>query len=129
MAFRERLTGALPSELGRLVHLRKLSLEENDLTGSVPPELGQLANLTHLDLSRNRLTGSVPPEFGQLANLTQLWIEENELTGPLPLSLTSLPRSSFLYHSTQLYVLADAGFRAWLETIREHRGTRRDCSN
>ena len=99
------------------------------MTGSIPPELGRLANLTHLAVNGNRLTGRVPPEFGQLANLRQLWLEENELTGPLPLSLTNLPLGSFIYHSTQLCVPNDQGFRAWLMTISQHRGTDRDCDS
>ena len=104
-------------------------LAENGLTGPIPPEIGRLANLQQLLVEDNHLTGSIPPELGQLGDLRELSIHSTELSGPLPLSLSDVPLSYFLYYDTQLCVPADAGFRAWLQTIQTHRGTGRDCGN
>ena len=79
-----QLSGGLPSELGQLVNLEWLDLDENHLTGAIPPELGKLANLEQLDLRENQLTGVIPPELGKLANLEQLDLLENQLTGAIP---------------------------------------------
>ena len=124
-----QLTGAIPPETGRLTSLTSLGLAENGLTGPIPPEIGRLANLQQLLVGDNHLTGSIPPELGQLGDLRDLSIHSTELSGPLPLSLSDLPLSYFLYYDTQLCVPADAGFRAWLQTIQTHRGTGRDCGN
>ena len=99
------------------------------MTGSIPLELGRLVSLTHLAVDQNRLTGPIPSKLGQLSNLRQLWLRENELAGPLPLSLANLPLSSFLYDDTELCVPAAAGFRGWLQNIGQHPGTDRDCGN
>jgi internalin A len=68
----------LPEELGQLIHLQELYLQNNQLMG-IPPELGQLANLQRLDLDNNQLT-YISPELGQLANLEKLYLHENQLT-------------------------------------------------
>ena len=39
-----------------------LVLNDNRLTGAIPSELGNLSNLERLDLHRNQLTGAIPPE-------------------------------------------------------------------
>ena len=87
---RNRLTGRIPRELGRLANLRSLYLYRDDLTGPIPPELGNLANLRTLSLGENDLTGPIPPELGDLANLESLSLHENDLTGPIPPELDIL---------------------------------------
>jgi hypothetical protein len=64
-----RLGGEIPSELGRLVSLRKLGLGSNSLVGTVPTELGHLLELTSLGLQSNYLVGSLPSHLGQLSKL------------------------------------------------------------
>lgn len=71
------LSGALPSEIGRLVNLRVLDASGNRMTG-VPAEIGKLGNLRVLDLSNNRLTG-LPLEMGQLSNLETLDLSGNDI--------------------------------------------------
>ena len=53
-----------------------LSLEENGLSGAIPTELGRLAHLHELYLGGNLLSGAIPRELGSLAHLTHLDIRE-----------------------------------------------------
>ena len=106
-----RVMWQLPSELGQLSQLQKLSLGGPLLTGTIPPELGQLANLEELTLAGSQLTGTVPPELGQLAQLRKLELHNNRLTA-LPPELGRL---------TQLYRLGLAGNR--LTTLPPGTGT------
>ena len=76
----KNLTGPIPSELGRLTLLRRLSLPVNNLTGSLPSEIGCLRLLTRLDLWNNPipsmdehgLIGTIPIQIGHLTNLVDL---------------------------------------------------------
>jgi hypothetical protein len=54
------LQGKISYKLGRLRHLRRLSLADNHLTGEVPSDL-RFAPLVHLDFSGNQLEGPIPP--------------------------------------------------------------------
>lgn len=71
-----KLTGALPSEIGKLTKLKILNASNNLMTG-VPAEVGHLPNLEILDLSNNKLTG-LPNELGQLTNLKMLNLSGND---------------------------------------------------
>ena len=123
------LTGSIPPELGGLVSLESLRIGGNDLDGSIPPELGELTGLKVLRLQNNDLTGSIPPELGDLSLLTELWVHRNRLSGPLPLSLARLAAlQSLRYNATGLCVPADESFGAWLNGIRDHRGTGAACT-
>ena len=92
-----QLTGAIPTELGRLANLRGLYLYDNQLTGVIPTELGSLANLQALSLWGNRLGGPIPAELGRLANLRFLLLSGSQLTGPIPASLGDLANLEWLY--------------------------------
>ena len=84
------IVGTIPSELGSLANLTRLSLWNNFLTGGIPTELGNLSNLHELSLSGNQLTGEIPPELGSLSNLETLDLGGNQLTGEIPTELGSL---------------------------------------
>ena len=84
------LTGSIPSELGGLAKLQRLTLSRNELTGTIPPELGNLAELTGLQLYSNDLTGGIPPELGYLSNLGQLELNHSQLSGAIPVELGQL---------------------------------------
>jgi hypothetical protein len=97
------LTGTIPTELGNLSNLSSLSLGSNDLTGTIPTELGNLSNLMWLALYNNELTGTIPTELGNLSNLSSLWLDNNELTGTIPTELGNLSNlEKFFLHSNQL---------------------------
>ena len=87
-----RLTG-IPAEIGRLARLEHLSLANTGLT-SVPPELGDLHQLDFLSLASTQLT-SIPPEIGNLSALTYLDLRDNEFTS-LPPELENLVRLRIL---------------------------------
>lgn len=70
------LTGALPSQIGKLKNLKILNASNNQMTG-VPAEIGQLDNLEMLDLSNNQLTG-LPNELANLKNLKTLNLSGNQ---------------------------------------------------
>lgn len=115
--------GTLPSSLGLLSTLKKLSLWQNDVSGSLPRTLGgkslpslsslNLDNnkfsgtiasslggtraLTALALSSNRISGTLPPELGDLRGLTILWGSENALSGTLPPELGKAGGGSLVY--------------------------------
>jgi len=65
------LTGALPSQIGKLKNLRVINASDNQMTG-VPAEVGQLTNLEILDLSNNQLTG-LPNELANLKNVPRFY--------------------------------------------------------
>ena len=87
---RNRLSGAIPPEIGDLDRLRQIEIDSNRLTGPIPPRLGRLSALSSLDLAYNRLTGPIPAELGSLSNLSMLRISFNRLTGHIPPELGNL---------------------------------------
>ena len=84
------LNGAIPTELGMLSELKRLTLSRNQLTGPVPAWLDDLAHLEELTLWGNRLSGPIPSSLGNLTKLEELYLSQNRLTGPIPTSLGDL---------------------------------------
>ena len=117
-----RLSGALPSELGNLTNLTYLNLGDNALSGTIPSSLGNLTNLQQLGLFDNRLSGGLPLSLGNLTNLQELWLKGNaSLEGPLPLSLVNLTNLRILrLEDTQLCV--PLALQAWLGGIDTKQG-------
>ena len=95
------LGGALPSTLGNLTQLRVLLASFNFLSGDIPRELGDLSKLTQLSLSDNYLQGDIPSELGRLAELRLLRLDRNHLTGRIPEELGQLAmlEEAFLFHN------------------------------
>jgi Leucine-rich repeat (LRR) protein len=89
------LTGALPSQIGKLKNLKILNASNNEMTG-VPAEVGQLTNLEILDLSNNKLTG-LPNELANLKNLKTLNLSGNQYSEQdLKIIRDSLPRVNYI---------------------------------
>jgi Leucine-rich repeat (LRR) protein len=95
--YANRLSGAIPEELGSLIGLESLYLSSNQLSGAIPPELGSLTNLHELNLGGNQLSGAIPPELGSLTNLSWLGLYDNQLSGAIPAELGSLTNLQYLY--------------------------------
>lgn len=80
-----RLSGLIPSDFSNLKQLRSLYLNANLFSGEFPVSLTELAHLKRLDLSRNFFTGSMPFSVNNLTQLTGLFLENNGFTGNLPI--------------------------------------------
>jgi Leucine-rich repeat (LRR) protein len=79
-----KLTGAIPPEIGQLKVLVSLNISFNNLTGPIPTSICNLTNLQVLDLSNNNLTGAIPSELENLHFLSRINVSNNNLEGPIP---------------------------------------------
>ncbi|KAF7804114.1 receptor protein kinase-like protein ZAR1 [Senna tora] len=84
------LTGYLPSELGLLHSLKRLSLPHNNFSKVIPSSLFNATRLVVLDLSHNSLSGPIPTEIGSLKSLRHLDLSNNFLNATLPRYLSDL---------------------------------------
>jgi len=106
----------VPEQVGDLIHLERLYLNDNDLM-SLPPVLQQLPKLRHLNASKNEIftiagiekikslqsvylqnnsLRSLPRNLGDLHHLEILFLEDNNLTR-LPTSIQYLKSLKSLY--------------------------------
>ena len=83
----------IPSTIGRLINLRVLMLDTNELP-AVPPEITLLTNLEKLALSNNHLK-TLPEGFARLTNLRSLHLANNALAD-FPPQLCELTELQFL---------------------------------
>jgi hypothetical protein len=84
------LSGYIPSELGLLDSLKRLSLAHNNFSKPIPSRLFNATGLISLDLSHNSLSGPIPPQIAALTTLRHLDLSSNLLNGSLPESLCQL---------------------------------------
>ncbi|CAB9496877.1 leucine rich repeat [Seminavis robusta] len=90
------LTGSIPSEIGRLQHLKKLGLYGLNLYGSIPSEIGSCFQLNEIVLRDNvNLTGSLPKDLSELANLDRLDLTGCAVGGRVPEKLCDIAEFSF----------------------------------
>ncbi|MXX65832.1 MAG: hypothetical protein F4Z40_02185 [Chloroflexi bacterium] len=93
---RNRLSGEIPDDIGRLQSLLELGIERNLLAGPVPESIGSIPGLLSLDLSGNQLEGQIPPSLASLAELEHLDLSNNRLGGSIPAALGNLGRMRWL---------------------------------
>lgn len=82
-----KLTGQIPSTIGKARNLRSINLSNNQLTGMIPNTIGDLNKLTHLTLGGNQWSGAFPAEIGSLIALRSISVENSSLGGLLPTEL------------------------------------------
>ncbi|KAH6775250.1 hypothetical protein C2S52_012811 [Perilla frutescens var. hirtella] len=83
-AYRCRIKGNIPSEMGNLSNLVEISLYGNELSGNIPSTIKQLSKLQALDLLNNNIRGSILEGLCDLNRLSFLLLSHNQLTGPIP---------------------------------------------
>src|SRR5207237_1096772 len=87
-----QLSGSIPSSIGNLGKLDRLSITNCHLRDSIPYSIGNLVNLTTLSLCYNRLSGSIPSSIGNLVNLYKLYLTHNQISGKIPHSFKNLTK-------------------------------------
>jgi len=65
-------------------HVKKISLDENNMRGVIPQELEHLEFLEELYLDSNNLIGHFPKWVGRMKYLEKLDLDRNVLSGPIP---------------------------------------------
>ncbi|XP_013402945.1 leucine-rich repeat and death domain-containing protein 1-like [Lingula anatina] len=106
----------VPPEIGRLVNLKVLMLDTNDLR-EIPPQIALLRNLERIALSNNSLS-QLPAEFSNLKSLKSLHIANNEFVD-IPLEVCELEDLEFLdFSDNQIHKVPDEISKlAKLETL------------
>ncbi|TVU32317.1 hypothetical protein EJB05_24042, partial [Eragrostis curvula] len=85
------ISGQIPQEIGNLVNLTIIRMNQNNFIGTIPASIGRLDKLSILYLYDNSLSGQIPPTIGNLTVLSRLLLQNNTLTGLIPSNLSSCP--------------------------------------
>lgn len=83
-----KITGSIPTEVGKLANLIVLNFSENNLDGALPQEILALTRLETIDLSDwnnegNGLKGQLP-DFANNINLKNILLAGNSFSGSIP---------------------------------------------
>mgnify|MGYP003865239053 CR=1 FL=1 len=100
LSAQEQLAGSIPSELGLLTHLKRLSLHRNFHTGTIPFELTLLTDhIEEIFLGYNpNIEGTIPTEVGNLhSTLRALSFRRSGVTGYVPTEIFRLTNLRELY--------------------------------
>ncbi|KAG8363953.1 hypothetical protein BUALT_Bualt19G0075900 [Buddleja alternifolia] len=92
------LEGPIPSVIGKLNNLQEIYLDGNRLTNELPISLGNLTLLIHLYMSRNDFYGNIPHSLGNCTNLLSLDLSDNNLNGSIPPEIMSLSSISIFFN-------------------------------
>ncbi|GMP89763.1 hypothetical protein CsSME_00041187 [Camellia sinensis var. sinensis] len=77
------LEGTLAPELGRLTHMKSITLRNNSFWGNIPVEIAELKELEVLDLGYNNFSGPIPSDLGNNLSLSILLLDNNKFLGSL----------------------------------------------
>lgn len=69
--------GQLPSDLGMMTGLKRLTIACTGFTGNIPPEFGNLVNLERLEISTSKVSGSIPLEVLRLERLDRITADKS----------------------------------------------------
>ncbi|AES95484.2 LRR receptor-like kinase family protein [Medicago truncatula] len=81
------ISGKIPAELGNLIGLIHLSMDNSNFEGIIPNTFGKFERMQQLLLNGNKLSGEVPSIIGNLSQLYLLSIRDNMLGGNIPSSI------------------------------------------
>jgi Leucine-rich repeat (LRR) protein len=84
------ISGFIPPNIGNLIGLKILTMENTSISGVIPESIGQLENINELYLYNTRLSGLIPSSLGNLTQLNELHLYDCYLEGPIPSSLGNL---------------------------------------
>ncbi|XP_054813370.1 probable LRR receptor-like serine/threonine-protein kinase At3g47570 [Prosopis cineraria] len=84
------LKGPIPITIGSLHALQFLSLKGNNLHGLVVDELCEIKPLGYLHLSQNKFFGAMPPCLGNISSLRELHLGSNKMAFEIPSSFWNL---------------------------------------
>ncbi|KAL5989494.1 hypothetical protein ACLOJK_010386 [Asimina triloba] len=94
--FGNRLTGALPADLGSNSPLLWVDLADNLFKGEIPPSICEMRVLEELLLLDNSFWGRIPESLGECRSLTRVRLRSNRLSGKVPNNFWALPHVSLL---------------------------------
>jgi Leucine-rich repeat (LRR) protein len=84
------LSGAIPESIGKLTQLKELYIYLNNFSGVIPSSIGNLTGLSVLSAFGNNLEGSIPASIGNLSKLSAFSLSSNKLTGFIPYAIMEL---------------------------------------
>ncbi|CAA6827448.1 MAG: Adenylate cyclase (EC [uncultured Sulfurovum sp.] len=79
-------------EMEGLKYLYITSRDKSPLSGEIPTWLGDMTYLERLTINNTNISGTIPDELGQLVNLKRLVLTQNNLSGEVPLALRDLKK-------------------------------------
>ncbi|KAM3238937.1 hypothetical protein P3L10_013970 [Capsicum annuum] len=83
------IAGIIPQEIGNIVNLVKLGIEENQITGSVPISLFHISSLQLLSLAQNNLS-ETSKEISNLVELEKLDLAANSFSGSVDMEIFNI---------------------------------------
>ncbi|XP_010442446.1 PREDICTED: probable leucine-rich repeat receptor-like protein kinase At5g49770 [Camelina sativa] len=104
LSYNTGLSGALPSSIGNLKHLKRLILMGCGFSGQIPESIGSVEKLTTLSLNSNHFSGTIPASIGRLSELYWFDITDNQIEGKIPVSDgISLPGLDMLHQAKHFH--------------------------
>nr|GMC75719.1 probable LRR receptor-like serine/threonine-protein kinase At1g74360 [Ipomoea batatas] len=84
-----KLSGLVPSEIGKMRNFSMLHLGNNNFHGNLPAPIGGMP-LIVLNLTHNKFSGKIPPQIGNIKCLQNLDLSYNSFNGAFPTTLNNL---------------------------------------
>ncbi|KAL6654823.1 hypothetical protein ACP70R_008288 [Stipagrostis hirtigluma subsp. patula] len=98
------ISGSIPEDIGNLVNLQSLLLNDNSFSGTLPSSLSRLKGLQALYLqNNNKISGSML-SIGNLTELTNLALDQNAFSGRIPRTIGNLTKLLELHLSSNNFV-------------------------
>jgi len=92
----QNLFGEIPKEIGKLINLEILLIQNNYLSGEIPDELWNLNKLKVFNMSNNQFNSKIPEDIYKLYSIEELWMSHNSFIGEIPYQLFNLPNLTSL---------------------------------